>query len=906
MLCPFDFQMRFWRKIRLFFFAAALLLPTFLLPAALETNGVPAISGTIITNLARFWEIPQEQKSLVHRIQVKVLIYYCDPRWNVFWGASDDLVTFLPLRGLPMPLKAGDEVLVDGLILPVNQEFLWDKTSIKILSESNAIPTVSAQGKPLDVASLNKQFVELEALVDVQRLTTPNVLRLDLLAGDVNLNAFVLLDPSSGALPDLAGKFVRIKGVYTETSDAFGKVSNITLWTPGLNYVETNGSLESDPRFSMRLTSSENFATVNPKALVRVRGEVRSQQPGEAVTIWDDAGQVRIETKQRCPLQLGDHIEAIGHPAFQGIDRVLQDGLFRLATNNATASRSVASNPKTLRLADQIRGLDRDRIVQQPSVSLEGLVTWADPRADSIYVLDSSGGIRVMQSQLQSGRHIQTGMLVKIDGVAAMGDFSPVITNAIVRQTGAMELPDAPLTSLEQALTGTEDGRWIQVRGYVRKVTEVGRSLELQLVASGGEFTARVPRDDSLRALQGSIVLVRGVCVVTADARRQLTGIEIWSTAVSEVQTEQSAPANLFALPLRSIASLRQFNLFNTLNERVRTCGSVTLHVPGRYLYVQDGDSSIFALSDQSEPLSLGDRVEVVGFSGNDSGNFLMREAVYRRIAPGPEPVPVQLPALQSVNENLDGLLVRAEGSLLDVVEKPAETRLIAQVKGLVFEAKLDKPADFAKGELDLGSKLAITGVYRIQRDEYGKPRSFLLNLRRGNDVRVLEPPPWWTLPRLLLVLVGVLVVFLLALLWTLETRRKNNLLLHTQVELKAAHDKLEERVQERTRELRKQIDAREQAQEALQRSEERFRQGVSGQPGSVDPAERHRSAVCGCQRQFSPADRFQTRERIGTNSRRVETLFQTGNVGKFWTRFRPNARSAICKPNSARRMERP
>jgi PAS domain S-box-containing protein len=831
MLCPFDFRIRFLRTIRFAFFAVALLLIAPPLPAAQETNGLPVISETVITNLAQLWVLPQERKSLLHRIQVELLIYYCDPKWNVFWGVSDDLSTFLPFRGLPVPLKSGEKIFIDGLILPVNQEFLWDKTSIKILSESNEIQSVSARGKLFDIASLSKRFVELEALVDSQRLVSSNVLRLDLFAENFNLNAFVYLDHPGGAQPDLIGKFVRIRGVYAETSDAFGKIANITLWTPGLNFVETIGSLEGDSQFSIPVTSSENFAAVDPKALVRVEGMVRSQQPGEAVTIWDDAGQVRIFAKQRRPLQLGDRIEAIGHPAFQGIDRVLQEGLFRLAAKNATNGYSVSSNRTKLRLVDQVRGLDQDGIGQQPPVSLEGVVTWVDAQTNFIFVLDSSGGIRVMQSQLQSGRRIQTGMLVKVDGIAAMGDFAPVITKAIVRQTEAMDLPDAPLISLGQALTGTEDGRWIQMRGYVRKVTEAGTALELQLVAPGGEFTARVPWDNTLRTLQGSVVLVRGVCVVAANSRRQLTGIEIWSTATSDVQTEQSAPVDLFALPMRSIASLRQFNLFNTLNERVRTCGSVTLHVPGRYLYVQDGDSSIFALSDQIEPLSPGDRVEVVGFSGNDGGNFLMREAVYRRIAPGPEPIPVQLPALQSVNESLDGLFVRAEGSLLDIVKKPSETRLIVQAKGLVFEAKLDKAADFAKGEPDLGSKLAITGVYRIQRDEYGKPRSFLLNLRDESDVRVLEPPPWWTLPRLLLVLAGVLVVFLLALLWTLETRRKNNLLLHAQVELKAARDKLEERVQERTRELRKQIEARERAQEALRRSEERFAKAFRANP---------------------------------------------------------------------------
>jgi len=169
-------------------------------------------------------------------------------------------------------------------------------------------------------------------------------------------------------------------------------------------------------------------------------------------------------------------------------------------------------------------------------------------------------------------------------------------------------------------------------------------------------------------------------------------------------------------------------------------------------------------------------------------------------------------------------LLVRAEGVLLDTVEKSGETHLMVQAKGSIFEAKLDKPGKFIGKKPELGSKLALTGVYRIQRDESGELRSFLLNLRNGNDARVLEPPPWWTLRRLLLALAGVVVIFLIALLWALETRRKNNLLQHAQVELKAAHDKLEERVRERTRNL-------QEANEALRRSEERFVKAFRASP---------------------------------------------------------------------------
>ncbi|MFZ1072876.1 MAG: ATP-binding protein [Verrucomicrobiia bacterium] len=781
--------------------------------------------------MTAFWTIPPEEKSQMHRVRMDLLVYYCDTNWNVFWGNSDGLDTFLPLRGIPVSLKSGEKISLDGEALPVNEEFLWDRTAIKILSESNEIKSVSATGRLLDVASLDKHFVEVEALVDSQSWA-PNsqawasmhVLKLGMLGDNYNFEAFVNIANPGHVHPDLAGKFVRIKGIYSETLDALGKIASLTLWIPDLDHVETIGSLNGDPRFSISATSSENFATTDPKKLVRIAGVVRSQQPGEDITIWDDSGQVRILTKQFLPVQRGDHVEAIGYPAVQGIDRFLQDGLFRLTTNSAVVDYDNPTNHAKLRLVDQIRGLDEENIAQRLPVSIEGVVTWVDPWRGYIFVMDSSGGIRVMHPRFQRGRRFLPGMLVKADGVAAPGEFAPVITNAVVRQTGTMPLAGAPLISLEQALTGTEDGRWVQMHGYVRKVTDTDRTTELQLVAPGGEFAVRLPKDDALKSLQGSIMLARGVCVVDANARRQLTGVEIWSPALEDIQIEQAAPADVYALPMRSIGSLRQFYLFNTLNERVHTRGTVTLQVPGRYFYLQDGDNSVLALSEQTDPLRPGDKVEVVGFSGSDSGNFVLREAVYRRIASGPEPVPVQLPAVESVNEGLDGLLVRAEGLLLDVVEKSGETHLNIQAKGLIFEAKLDKSGQFAKEKPELGSKLAVTGVYRIQRDESGKPRSFLLNLRDGTDVRVLEPPPWWTLRRLLVVLAGVVMIFLVGLLWSLAIRRKNSQLLNAQAELKAAHDKLEERVQERTRNL-------QEANEALQRSEERFVKAFRASP---------------------------------------------------------------------------
>jgi len=62
----------------------------------------------------------------------------------------------------------------------------------------------------------------------------------------------------------------------------------------GLNFVEPLGSLEGDSDFQFPSLLLKSLPRLNPKAMVRVEGVVRSQQPGESVTIWDDRGRFAL------------------------------------------------------------------------------------------------------------------------------------------------------------------------------------------------------------------------------------------------------------------------------------------------------------------------------------------------------------------------------------------------------------------------------------------------------------------------------------------------------------------------------------------------------------------------------------------------------------------------------------
>ena len=85
------------------------------------------------------------------------------------------------------------------------------------------------------------------------------------------------------------------------------------------------------------------------------------------------------------------------------------------------------------------------------------------------------------------------------------------------------------LVTLEQALTGVEEGHWIEMRGFVRDLKETNGLVRFDLSTSSGEFQAWTPASQPFDFLKGSIIRVHGVCSAVANARHQLTGIQIWT-----------------------------------------------------------------------------------------------------------------------------------------------------------------------------------------------------------------------------------------------------------------------------------------------------------------------------------------------------------------------------------------
>ena len=784
-------------------------------------------STTVLTNITEIWTVPPEHRNEEYRIRTEVVIYYFDSSWNNAWGECLGIRTWMPISDSPIPLKAGQRVAVDGVIVPQRQAFVWDKTRIHILEENVGlhVEPVSDPGK--NAQEFKGRLVTVEGLIDHQQDTDSTHSIINFLSGSTRAWVFVLKKTNGLSLHFKEGDFVRLKCVYAPDFDRDGNMSSLNLWVNSTADVEVIGSLKTDPRFDVPITLSDKIqADQLAGTTIRVEGVVRSYESGKRVVLWDATGQISVQSKQTGMLRFGDRVEAIGYPDLKGVQPCVLNGLYRLvATNNPTASALMtATNALPLRLAEQIRDLDPEEAGRHLPVNLRAVVTWSDPSAPFAYLMDASGGIRVANPKWDSPSIGKPGMIMLVEGVTSEGAFVPVITNAVLRRAGWSSMEEPHVVTLEQALTGVEEGNWVEMRGFVRDVIHTNGLTRFDLSTSSGEFQALTGFWQPFDLLKGSIIRVHGVCSAVPNARHQLTGIQLWTPDGQSIETEESAPDNLFALPLRPLASLRRFNRESALNQRIRTSGTVVLHVPGHYLYVQDGADSVFALSQQLDALQPGDRVEVVGFPGKEGQKFVLREAVYRRLAGGSEPGPAPLSAANFGDVNLEGLLAKTEGVLLNKMEKGGETHLLIQTKDFTSEASLNSAAgetEIKLPALALGSRLALTGVYEVQSDESGRPRSFLLRLRSWNDVQLLQPPPWWTLARLLWVLAGVLAVCLIALTWGILITRKNALLNQAHAELRTANERLEIRVAERTQELQDQVAAKERAHTELARAQQ-------------------------------------------------------------------------------------
>ena len=721
----------------------------------------------VVTSIHQLYFLSEPEHLKLQRVRFELDVYFFDSAWQMLWGRMGDSDEFLSLGSKPFPIEAGQRVLIEGMMNPSKNRLVEDArvTVLENVRPLAAIPVASEIG---ETSRFDRKLVVVEGYVDRQVRTDATHLALDLVVEGRSVIGRVLLKEGE-VVPNWEGALLRTTGVYSATSDPTGGLPTIEVWVAGQDRVEALGDLAGNKEFNLPLTAIEAIGVGAPDRLVRIEGTARTQRPGRCITIRDETGQINVHTAQGRKVALGERIEVIGYPIFDGTEWSLRKALYR---TSRAAPRIPAGRLPKLRLTDQLRELQPEEAAQSYPVHLSGIVTWARPNADFFFIRDASGGVCVFRPA-EGATSVPVGSKVEIVGVSAPGKFAPVVLAESVQNIGSVELPEPRHITLEQALTGIEESQWVIMSGYVRAVTREGPWSRLELTTSAGEFQALLTPNSRWEKLPGSVVRVTGVCTAQANRKRQLTGIQVWVPSSRFVEIEEAMPADPFDVATRSLASLRQFSSLEALNRRVRVVGVVVHQAAGRLINLQEGTEGLLVLSRGTAPLIPGDRIEAVGFPGREHNRVVLREAVYRKLSPGDEPEAARIRNLSSIDAERDGLLVRVEGTLIDIGPQEKGTRLILQNQGVLFEATIDQSKAEVPATWVPGSILDLTGVYAIEFDEYRRPNGVRLQLRSVSDIRILQSPSGLTVKRVLAV-TGVLAVgVVLGLGWVMALRRR-------------------------------------------------------------------------------------------------------------------------------------
>ncbi len=495
---------------------------------------------------------------------------------------------------------------------------------------------------------------------------------------------------------------------------------------------------------------------------------------GEHVVFW-----VLVRPDSAVPSLEGARVRGQGvyNPKW-GVDgklswvEILVPNLDHLSVVSHPDSQESAAN-RTLTLASEVLELSPERVLGGRNAKLSGIVTWASRKHPFFFIEDESGGIRV-QAASPGLPGVELGSRVEVEGETAMGPFAPVLKARRVEKRSEAILPVAAKVSLDEALTGSEEGRWVAMVGYLRRVEPVESGNLLELATASGDFSAVLPPDSDASGLVGAVVRLRGVCSADTDGQRKLTGIRLWVPGLAFVEVEQSPPKDPFDVPQRSIASLGQFNSAQAFDRLLGVGGIVLLYSPGHFVQIENGEDALRVYSQSRVPLIPGDRIEAVGLLARQGGRVSLREAIYRKTGHGYQPQPVPLSVGRAPLVAFDGHLVNVRGTLIQSSSSGDQILLTLQGENAVFEAsmRLQPGADAAPAPV-VGSELTLTGVYQVSYDEAGRPYSYQVSLREPGDVVVVRSPSWFTRDRILALAGALGIGVLLFIAWVAALRRQ-------------------------------------------------------------------------------------------------------------------------------------
>lgn len=446
----------------------------------------------------------------------------------------------------------------------------------------------------------------------------------------------------------------------------------------------------------------------------------------------------------------------------------------------AISAQNPGTQPqRTLTRVAELRALSPEDARQRYPVRLRGVVTLVFVRG-AFFLQDDTGGVLLSPAN-RNGSSLAPGDLLEVVGHSDFGAMVPRVRPASWRVLGKATLPEPVRISADDLAAGLHISEWVQLEGIVRAAnagTERTCILRLDTGAQVVEAQLVEGTVEAGRALVDSKVRVRGVVGGYANERRQFTGLYVRVASMDYVEVLKPPPSDPFALPTTPVTALMTFSPHGYSAHRMKVRGTVLGHDSGRALYLRDRQQGLVVFCEQTDALAPGDVVEVAGFPEMGPTSPRLHDGIFRRIEKGPAPAPLEVGPDTLLRGLLDGELVAIEARLVSVAHTMTDTTLVLDSGGTVIQARLDS-LRVASPSWTAGSRLRVSGICRVERAQLPTVTTIVtardvgLWLRGPSDVSVLQPAPWWTTTRLLIVVAIAASIALVALAWGVMLRRR-------------------------------------------------------------------------------------------------------------------------------------
>ncbi|MEO6002869.1 MAG: ATP-binding protein [Opitutus sp.] len=737
--------------------------------AALEAPIATGAPLPTLTDPGQIWALPQASKAIAQPIRMEGRISYFDARWRMLWFEQNGLGSYIMLGARPPDLHIGQRVLLEGEIVP-DKGLSADLVTVKVLRDYEPVSAPSTAGRIYDLSAFQTRVVTAEGFVDSQQYIDADHVRLNLIIDDRAVIGWIKPD-NTAAIPQWERQIVRVEALYSARFNPTHTETTVELWIGPEKNLQVISTIAADARFTRALTPVAQLYDLPLGTEVCVRGRVEAHEGGSHLMVRDATGQVMVHSIQQQRISLGTLVEAIGEVAIEGSRWVLKSGLYRRSDDaNGGPAAPAAASSAVQRVSD-LRLLSLDEASRKRLVKVAGVVTWALPDTDFFFVQDVSGGIRVKYDPAKVETP-QLGKYLEIAGTTFNGGLAPAIDLVTLQDLGSLSPPAPKPITFDQAITGREDGQWVEMRGFVQRVDSDGDVRSIHVTTPAGEFIGVLNSPVNFMANPGSLIRMSGVCEATANPEGQLTGVMLRVPFLHSITTEEDAPSDQYDLPLRPVKALTQLGSVREMT-RVRLAGTILHAIAGQSLYLEDEGAGVKLLTRQTTPVEPGDKVEAVGILGRDGARIVLREVQFRKMGSGIPPTAVDLGDDPRLRPDLDARLVKVRGTLIDVSHEREATRFTLQSGNELFEATLDRVPGAPDVAVALDSGLELTGIYELKFNDSRQIRSFALRLRSPADVAVYRTPRTWSVRRTLIVC-GILGgCLLLGLGWITALRRQ-------------------------------------------------------------------------------------------------------------------------------------